>query len=462
MDRRTFVKNLGLGAMAATTVTATATATATAALADGAAQPWEIVVVGGGFAGASAAKYIALWGGRDRVRVTLLDANPTHVSCILSNLVLNGQKTIKDLTFDLTKTATKLNNIFTFQQGKVSSIDRQAKQISGTGPNGDFTLDYDRLILAPGIEFDNVEGIDQTLPDKYTPFPHAWKAGGQTENLSAQLSKLPTGGKAKVVMTIPKSPYRCPPGPYERACVIADYLKNKKGGGTLYVFDANKTIQAEPTNFGNAFNGLYRNIIKYIPNREVEKVKLEGKNIIYPQFDKKTIIVSNNSDPSLPRNSWQQTTYGGCDLINVIPNQTAPKLLRDSGLIPSGNWAPVHLDSYRSNVDDFIYVIGDAHSSIQPKAGHIANSEAKICANALLKELGVIPNEPEAPPVTNSACFSPITATTASFLTAGFRYDPTTNTVVRVDESFGEAEQITSDNYKMMLAWANNLFAEVF
>ncbi|MGZ5049954.1 MAG: hypothetical protein ACXWF8_07990 [Methylobacter sp.] len=120
------------------------------------------------------------------------------------------------------------------------------------------------------------------------------------------------------------------------------------------------------------------------------------------------------------------------------------------------------MDSYKSKNDPDIHILGDAHSSPQPKAGHIANSEAKICTNALLKEIGVRPNVDEAPPVTNSACFSPITATTASFLTAGFRYDPSTGNVVRVDEAFGEAEEITSDNYKMMLAWANNLFAEVF
>ncbi|WP_052700214.1 FCSD flavin-binding domain-containing protein [Methylocucumis oryzae] len=156
-----------------------------------------------------------------------------------------------------------------------------------------------------------------------------------------------------------------------------------------------------------------------------------------------------------------------CHLLNVIPNQKAPKLLFEAGLIDTANnklWAGVHVDTYQSLFDPDIYVIGDAHDSNQPKAGHIANSEAKVCADALLRNLGLRPPRvmPDEAPVTNSACYSPITASKASFLTTGFRYDMNADKMVRVDASFGEAETINSDNYKMMLAWANNLFAEVF
>lgn len=437
MDRRSFIKNLGIGAVAASVAPLESVKAA-------GAIP-EVIVVGGGFGGASMAKYLKLWGQAD-VNVTLIDANPSHVSCILSNLVLNGQKTLANLTFDLKKSATK--NRFNFKQGKVQSIDRIAKTIILSGLAT--PLRYDRLILAPGIDFVYPTGINPALPDLTTPFPHAWRAGAQTTNLRDQLSKLPTGGKAKVVMTIPKAPYRCPPGPYERACMIADYLKTKKGGGTLTVFDANAGIQAEPVNFGKAFSQIFGSIIQYVPNRSVVSVSAAS------QFDtKKSITVTDGLN---------ETTYAGLHLVNVIPTQTAPKLLADSGLIAAGKlWAGVHVDTYQSLFDPNIYIVGDAHDSNQPKAGHIANSEAKVCADALLRELlNKPPREADDVPVTNSACYSPITSKTASFLTAGFRYDPALDKMVRNDASFGEAEQINTDNYKMMLAWANNLFAEVF
>lgn len=440
MDRRSFVKTFGLFAVGASVPFSSVKAASGAA---------NVVVVGGGFGGASVAKYLKLWGQAD-VNVTLVDVQAGHVSCILSNLVLNDQKTLANLTFNLNKSATK--NRFAFKRGQVTAIDRIAKRIRIITDGAETFLDFDRLVLAPGIDFSYPVGMAQALPDLTTPFPHAWKAGPQTTNLRDQLRKLPTGGKAKVVMTIPKSPYRCPPGPYERACLIADYLKSRKNGGKLVVFDANSGIQAEPINFGKAFTQLYGNIIEYVPNRSVVSVSATS------QFDRnKSITVTDGA------NQYEQK---GCQLINVIPDQQAPKLLFNADLIDVANgkkWAGVHIDTYQSIFDPNIYIIGDAHDSNQPKAGHIANSEAKICADALLRDLlAWAPRDADDVPVTNSACYSPITSSQASFLTAGYRYDPNQDKMVRVEASFGEAEAITSDNYKMMLAWANNLFAEVF
>lgn len=441
MDRRSFIKSIGLGAVATS-------APLTATTAKAASSVYKIAIVGGGFAGASIAKYLKLWG-QNQVEVTLLDANTSHVSCILSNLVLNDQKTLTNLTFPLNNTASK--NHFIFKQGKVTAIDRTNKQVLATAKNSGFTIDYDKLILAPGIDFIFPNGMNPSLPDLSTPIPHAWQAGAQTTNLRDQLRKLPSDGSAKVIMTIPKMPYRCPPGPYERACLIADYLKTRKRGGTLIVFDANPGIMAEPINFNIAFTQYYPNIIQYIPNQAVVDV------MATTQFASKSITVTDGSNYRTEQ----------CHLLNVIPNQKAPKLLFDAGLIDTANnklWAGVHVDTYQSLFDPDIYVIGDAHDSNQPKAGHIANSEAKVCADALLRNLGLRPPRvmPDEAPVTNSACYSPITASKASFLTAGFRYDMNADKMVRVDASFGEAETINSDNYKMMLAWANNLFAEVF
>ena len=465
MDRRTFVKNLGLGAVAAavTSPISTVKAANTITAMGSAGSPYEVVVVGGGFGGASAAKYIALWGGKTDVKVTLVDVNPAHISCILSNLVLNGQKTLGNLTFDLTNTAGKNN--FSFKQGTVSSL---GQEINGGSryivlANGEKVY-FDKLVLAPGIDFVYPVGMTKAgWSDINTPFPHAWKAGLQTNNLRDQLKRLPTGGKARVVMTVPGKPYRCPPGPYERACLIADYLKTKKGGGKLYVVDANPSIQAEPLNFGKAFNELYKGIIEYQPNAVVNGVYAANAfnpNATLPQD--KTINITYGTQPLNPLSETQKF-----HLINVIPNHKAADMLFKNGfehLLNGKNWAGVHLDTYKSLYDNDIYVIGDAHDSIQPKAGHIANSEAKVCADALLRDIGLRTERamPDEAPVTNSACFSPITATTASFLTTGFRYDQPSDSLVKIKEASGEAEQINSDNYKMMLAWANNLFAEVF
>jgi hypothetical protein len=264
-------------------------------------------------------------------------------------------------------------------------------------------------------------------------------------------------------MTIPPKPYRCPPGPYERACLIAHYLQTKKGGGKLYLLDANPSIQAEPINFGYAFNEMYKNIIEYQPNALVNSVNTASAfnpNISLPQ--NKTINITYGTQPLNPISVTQKF-----HLINVIPPQKAADVLfKDEfkHLLNGKNWAGVHLDTYQSLYDNDIYVIGDAHDTIQPKAGHIANSEAKVCSDALLRNLALRPARvmPDEAPVTNSACFSPITATTASFLTTGFRYNQPSNSLVKILEASGEAEHITSDNYKMMLAWANNLFGEVF
>jgi len=462
MDRRTFVKHLGLSAVAASAATTSISKAAATATTGGNGSPFEIVVVGGGFGGASVAKYVALWGGSG-VNVTLIDANASHVSCILSNLVLNNQKTLANLTFKLADSASKHN--FTFKQGLLTSL---GKETTGSRyillASGEKVY-FDKLIMAPGIDFIYPSGMVKSgWTDSNTPFPHAWKAGVQTNNLRDQLKMLPSGGKARVIMTIPAKPYRCPPGPYERACLIADYLKNNKGGGKLYVLDANSNIQAEPLNFGKAFNELYKGIIEYQPNAAVNSVyapKAFSASTTLPQD--KTINVSYTGTLPLSPIATTQKFH----LINVIPNQRAADFLfKDEfkHLLNGKNWAGVHVDTYKSLYDNDIYVIGDAHDSIQPKAGHIANSEAKVCADALLREINLrAPREmPDEAPVTNSACFSPITSSTASFLTAGYRYNPTTKGLDKLAEASGEAEQITSDNYKMMLAWANNLFTEVF
>ena len=201
----------------------------------------HVVVVGGGFSGATCAKYLKMWGGSS-VNVTIIEANPTYVSPILSNLVLNGQRTISDLSF----TYGDLNSKYEINMvhSMVESVDNNAQTL--TLSNGS-TVKYDKLVLAAGLDFIKVNDYD------ITKVPHAWKAGEQTEILKAQIDAMVDGDT--FTMTIPAAPYRCPPGPYERACVVADYLKNVKGLSDckVKVFDANANITVEADTFAAKF-----------------------------------------------------------------------------------------------------------------------------------------------------------------------------------------------------------------
>jgi sulfide dehydrogenase [flavocytochrome c] flavoprotein subunit len=457
--RRELLKMAGIGAAAAT-VGILPTVTDLGGKAEAATLSKQVIVIGWGFGGSTVAKYLKLWG-QGKIIVTHVDINASYASPILSNLVLNGQKTLTNLTFSLATAATRNGNKFI--QGK-ATINRSTRKVIVTKPNGTtVALPYDKVVLSPGIEFNYLPSMalaNGTLSDTVLPIPHAWKSGNQVANLKAQLNKMPnTNGT--YVLCIPKKPYRCPPGPYERACVIADILKRVKGGGKVIIFDANtpnpltptdkySAIQAETHTFTTAFTGQFAGIVEYVSNAELLEVGSTGG-----QFGTKYVSIK-LGDGSI------RDVYA--NVLNVLPEHKAGDIAFETGLIPSGSrFVPVNLQSYASTADPDIHVIGDSHSSGLPKAGHVANSEAKICADAIVREFGILlPHFPEEVPVTNSACYSPITNTTASWLTAGYRYNPLTGAMDRVAESFNEAEMPSGDNYKMMLAWANNLFADTF
>lgn len=457
--RRELLKMAGIGA-AAVTASVLPTITGLTGEAQAATISKQVVVIGGGFGGSTVAKYIKLWG-QGKIVVTHVDINASYASPILSNLVLNGQKTLTNLIFNLATAASRNGNKFI--QGK-ATIDRSNRKVIVTKPDGSImALPYDKVILSPGIEFNYLPSMvlaNGTLADKVLPIPHAWKSGDQIANLKAQIDKMPSRS-GTYVLCIPKKPYRCPPGPYERACVVADILKRVKGGGKVIIFDANSpnpltptdkysAIQAETHTFTTAFTGQFTGIVEYVSNAELFEVGSVGG-----QFGTKYASVK------LGDGSIRDVS---CHVLNVLPEHKAGDIAFGAELIPFGSrFVPVDLQSYASTVDPDIHVIGDAHSSSQPKAGHVANSEAKVCADAIVREFGILPPRfPDEVPVTNSACYSPITNQTASWLTAGYRYNPLTGAMDRVAESFNEAEMPSGDNYKMMLAWANNLFADTF
>lgn len=389
----------------------------------------RVIVIGGGMAGATVAKYLRLWG--DNIGVTLIERDSSYVSNIMSSLVLSGQRTLPSLTYNYSKLITAYG--VTVIKGEVTELDTtntRVKLADGT------ILTADRIVIAPGIDFETVPGLGSS-----TRMPHAWKAGTQTTLLASQLAALPSNGK--VLLTIPKAPYRCPPGPYERACLIGDWLKAKKPGAQLTVLDANADILVEADNFRKAF-AMHN--ITYVANAEI--VNVDPVSSVMTVTTKDLLGV---------------TTDHKADVVNLIPAQKAGRLIADAGLNNSadGRFANVNHLTYESTKAPKIHVIGDAAATTQPKAGHIANQEAKVCADAIVRAFAGL--QPDPAPVTNSACFSTITMTQASWLTAVYQYDPASAKMVAANPP-GVAASVgwNAENFKDMNTWFNALMADSF
>lgn len=418
MQRRELLARLAAAAAAATLASPAHTALAATA------PRARVIVIGGGMAGATVAKYLRLWD--PTIAVTLVERSAAYTSCILSSLVLTGQRTLGSLQYRYDTLRTKYGvKVVTGEVTQVDPVTRRVTLADGR------VLGADRIVLAPGIDFDPVPGL--TDPNA---MPHAWKAGPQTTLLRRQLLAMPNGGT--VVLTIPKVPYRCPPGPYERACLLADWLKVNRPRSKLLVLDANLDFVAEKTNFTNAFYDLHGDVIEYRTSTEVLSA------------DAATMTL--------------QTTTGPVsgDAINLIPRQRCGPIVAQTGLATAteGRFAPVDVLTYESTVAAGLHVIGDSSATTQPKAGHIANQEAKVCADALMRLLGG--GTPDPAPVTNSSCYSTITMKDASWLHAVFQYDPATRTMLAQAAATGESDGWSGDDYEDMLTWFGALMGDTF
>ncbi len=386
--------------------------------------------------GTTVAKFLRLWGGSG-MDVTLIEPNATYVSNIFSNMVLTGERSLNQLGFNYLTLSSKYG--VKVVRGSVITIDPVGRTVMLS--NG-ARLSYDRLVLSPGIDFEPLP-LTGTAANR-AKIVHAWKAGAQTTALKGQIAAMTKADT--FILTVPPKPYRCPPGPYERACVVADYLKRVKGGGKVIILDANPSIQAEPLNFGRAFSVTHRNIITYVPNAVITGI------------DADRMTVTTNSAGSFTGK-----------VINAIPTHKAGALITESGMglanAPGPNNAPgkfagVDVLTYESTAVPFVHVLGDASATTQPKAGHIANAEAKVCAAAIIQLLSGGPVNPA--PMTNSSCFTPITRSTASWLSVVFRYDPASRTMVPTGNGVTESLDATSENYEDMLKWFTNLMSDTF
>ncbi len=400
----------------------------------------RVVVVGGGFGGATLAKYVRMWGGN--VQVTLVDANPNHVSCILSNLVVTGALPMSRIT--LAFDSLKANHGVTVMRGSAVAIDAAGNTLTVSTGGGNKVLPYDHLVLSPGIDFVPAAG-------NWNPSltPHAWQAGSQTTLLKNQLAAMRSN--ETFVMTVPAAPYRCPPGPYERACVVADYLKRKgRTGAKVIVLDANASITAEPEAFGQAFSVTHAGVIEYVANATVLSVDSSTRSIV-----------------------TSARTINNAKVLNYIPNQRAGVI---AATLPLNSAGFVAVDPLTYGIAGYpnIHVIGDScavpatDGKAVPKSGHMANSEAKICADAIVRSFaGEAPDEDIA---TSSACFSPITNKTSSWLSTNFIYgdifDASGNVkgkgMHRVDVGEAAADMIDGDSYQDMFIWADSMFADSY
>ena len=423
----------------------------------------RVVVVGGGMAGATAAKYLRLWGGAN-VSVTLVDPSAVYTSNIMSNLVLNNAFSMQQLGFTHAKLAQRYGVVVTNRS--VVSVDAVNQVVN---LSDETQLPYDRLVVAPGVEFMPAYGL--SLSDYETKTPHAWRAGPQTELLRDQIAQMQDGDT--FVMTIPLAPYRCPPGPYERACIVADTLKSSgRSNCKVVVLDENAGIQAEKANFQYAFDRIHvrgdgTKIIDYRPGVAGIQIDPDTKQVMY---DNGASIIQAAVVSPIPPHRAAGIGAGLLDenddagwFADVGLNNSAADAVSPN----FGRWASVDVLSYESTAVAKVHVVGDAASCGLPKAGHVGNQEAKICADAIIRLLG--DGQPDASPVANSACYSPITRTTASWLTAVYQYDPVT-TKMKVASNGGstvggsavEASGISTKNYRQMFTWFGTLMSDTF
>lgn len=421
-DRREFIKLAALSAAAGGLSVHGLTAFARAS------KPplGRVVVIGGGYAGAAAAKYLRMWS-LGAIEVVVVEPNQQFVSCPLSNLVLGGSKTIDDLTFDYG--LLKVNHGIQWVQDEVTAIDADAAKV--TMRRGE--LSYDRLIIAPGIDF-----IYETLPmlqsaEAQQQVPHAWKAGWQTVNLRRQLEAMPNGGV--FVMTVPPAPYRCPPGPYERAAQVASYLKQHKPKSKVVVLDANAEIVSKKGLFNKVFNEMYAGLVDYRPNNSLVSVDVAGKTVA-TEFE--TVKA---------------------DVLNVIPPQRAGRPAQMAKLNNvDKRWCEVDFVTYESTQAPRIHVIGDAVSAALPKSAHMATNQAKICANAILQLMSGAAPDPA--PVFANTCYSYVNEKMAMHVANVYRYDAARKIMVSAEG--GGVSALPSEQEGIYAsAWAKNIWTDV-
>ncbi len=389
----------------------------------------RVVVVGGGAGGATAARYIAK-DSKGEIDVTLIEPSRTYYTCFFSNLYLGGFQELSDIAHSYGTLAANygINVVHDWATG----VDRDAKTVSLAGGG---SVPYDKLILSPGIDFVDgaVEGWDVLAQNK---MPHAYKAGSQTELLKAQIMAMPEGGT--FAMVAPPNPYRCPPGPYERVSMVAHVLKANNPTAKIIVADP-KPKFSKMALFQEGWGNNYEGMVDWIGE------DFGGGN------------VSVNPDAMTVTIDGEETKV---DVCNVIPAMKAGRIAEMAG-VTDGNWAPVNAADMSSKADPDIYVLGDAsQQGDMPKSGFSANSQAKVCANAVR---GALTGSKVFPAKFSNTCWSLID--TDDGVKVGATYEATPEKIAKVDgfiSQTGEDADLRKATYEESLGWYVGITSDMF
>lgn len=387
----------------------------------------RVLVVGAGFGGATAAKYLKMWAG-SQIEVLMVERNREFVSCPMSNLVIGGSSTMADITMSYTGLRDRGVAVV---QDEVLAIDPKSRKVSFTKLADQ---SFDRIIVSPGVDFqfDSVQGLNA---DAQKTVLHAWKAGPDTLQLRKQLEAMPDGGV--YVLSIPKAPYRCPPGPYERASQVAHYFKMNKPKSKVIVLDGNEDIVSKKGLFLKAWES-YAGILDYRKNSLVTELDLKNSTVITELGDK----------------------IKG-DVLNVIPAMSAGAIARSAGLVNANNrWCNVDWQTMESTSHAGIHVLGDAtlSAALMPKSGHMANQHGKAAAAAIIELMN---GRPAQPMMMANTCYSFVDDKNAVHVASVHTWDAEKKTMVTVPTSGGLSTAQNELEGAYAKAWAKNIWADM-
>ncbi len=386
----------------------------------------RVLVVGGGFGGATAAKYLKVWGG-SQIEVMLVERNREHVSCPMSNLVIGGSSKIEDITMSYEGLRNRgvivVNDL-------VQSIDPKSRKVIF-----DKLADqsFDRIIVSPGIEL-NYGSIQGYNDEAQKTVLAAWRAGPETVALRKQLEAMPDGGV--YVISIPKAPYRCPPGPYERASQVAWYFKNNKPKSKVIILDGNEDIVSKKGLFLKAWEN-YKGILEYRPNQLVTELDAKGMTAITELGDK---------------------VKG--DVLNLLPSMNAGDIARKAGLINVNNrWCGVDWTTMESTAANGIHVLGDSvmAAPLMPKSAHMANQHGKAAAAGIIEMQN---GRPAQAMMMANTCYSFVDDKNVVHVSSVHAYNAEKKTMEVVAGSGGVSAAQNEQEGGYARAWASNIWKD--
>ena len=390
----------------------------------------KVVVLGGGYGGATAAKYVRLLSDNS-LDVVLIEPNRQFVSCPMSNLVVGGARQMSDITSSYE--GLRSRHGVTVVHDTASAIDAQKKTVR-LASGGE--IRYDKLVLSPGIElmFDGVQGLQQAQGEGR--ILQAWKAGPETLALFRQLESMRDGGVFAIA--IPEAPYRCPPGPYERASVVAAYLKKNKPRSKVLILDANQDVTSKGPLFKKAWADLYPGMLEYRGQHKAVAV------------DARTLTVKFDFQDDVK-----------ADVLNVLPPMRAGSIAVQSGLAnANARWCHVDYQTFESTVAKGIHVLGDSIqvAPLMPKSGHMANSHAKVAAAAIVAELRGVAIDPR--PMLTNTCYSFVSPAEVIHVASVHEYVAAEKTFKTVAGSGGVSAARSELEATYANAWARNIWAD--